>query len=61
MVSPQCRVQTVTRRGAALFMLMSVVWGRPYLPIKVAVGPSRRAPGELARSDAFLRLNITTP
>jgi drug/metabolite transporter (DMT)-like permease len=27
----------VTRRGAALFALMSVVWGLPYLLIKVAV------------------------
>jgi drug/metabolite transporter (DMT)-like permease len=33
----QCRVQTVTRRGAALFILMAVVWGLPYLLIKVAV------------------------
>ena len=28
----------MTRRGAALFALMSVVWGLPYLLIKVAVG-----------------------
>jgi drug/metabolite transporter (DMT)-like permease len=28
----------VTRRGTALFVLMSVVWGLPYLLIKVAVG-----------------------
>jgi drug/metabolite transporter (DMT)-like permease len=28
----------VTRRGAALFALMSVVWGLPYMLIKVAVG-----------------------
>ena len=28
---------TVTRRGAALFILMSVVWGLPYMLIKVAV------------------------
>src|SRR6516164_6377137 len=33
----QCRVQMVTRRGAALFILMSVVWGLPYMLIKVAV------------------------
>jgi drug/metabolite transporter (DMT)-like permease len=30
-------VQTVTRRGAALFILMAVVWGLPYMLIKVAV------------------------
>src|ERR1700678_1839714 len=27
----------MTRRGTALFILMSVVWGLPYLLIKVAV------------------------
>src|SRR6516225_91645 len=33
----QCRVQMVTRRGAGLFILMAVVWGLPYMLIKVAV------------------------
>src|SRR5579864_6321006 len=31
------RAKQVTRRGAALFALMSVVWGIPYLLIKIAV------------------------
>jgi drug/metabolite transporter (DMT)-like permease len=31
-------VQRVTRRAIALFILMSVVWGLPYMLIKVAVG-----------------------
>src|SRR5258708_180789 len=33
----QCGVQTVTGRRAALFVLMVVVWGLPYMLIKVAV------------------------
>ena len=31
------RAKPLTRRGAALFALMSVVWGVPYLLIKIAV------------------------
>ena len=32
------RMQLVSRRGWALFLAMSVIWGVPYLLIKVAVG-----------------------
>jgi drug/metabolite transporter (DMT)-like permease len=35
---PDCEADLVTRTGWILFALMSVIWGLPYLMIKVAVG-----------------------
>src|SRR4029079_13910638 len=37
-VAPGRQKCSVSRRGWTLFLLMSVIWGIPYLLIKVAVG-----------------------
>jgi len=43
----------VTRRGLVLFGLMSVIWGIPYLFIRVAVAEITPATLVLARTDRF--------